>query len=32
MEPLVFVPLLLLNLADAKNPSGTSGPGSLRQL
>ena len=25
MEPLAFVPLLLLNLADAKNPSGTSG-------
>ena len=25
MEPPAFVPLLLLNLADAKNPSGTSG-------
>lgn len=25
MEPPAFVPLLLLNLADAKNPSGTFG-------
>lgn len=25
MEPPAFVPLLLLNPADAKNPSGTSG-------
>lgn len=25
MEPLAFVPLLLLNLADAKNPSGRTG-------
>lgn len=32
MEPSAFVPLLLLNLADAKNPSGTSGPGPLRLL
>ena len=32
MEPPAFVPLLLLNPADAENPSGTYRTGSLRLL